>query len=139
MQSVTDLYSKAQRNWSDSLKATCYSETDRQDEIEERTSSVIQRQIDAYTNFLQSFAKLARNAWTEFDLWFMGIGLLLMVLSVVTQACALVKMNTVYQSSDQKCSSSRILAQFSLAFILVMIRAASFLSNSYICEFCQMK
>ncbi|GJN37813.1 hypothetical protein PR202_gb26804 [Eleusine coracana subsp. coracana] len=26
----------------------------------------------------QSFAKFARNAWTEFDLWFMGIGLSLM-------------------------------------------------------------
>ncbi|KAK3160010.1 hypothetical protein QOZ80_1BG0054120 [Eleusine coracana subsp. coracana] len=133
LQQVTDLYSKAQTNWSDLLSATCYSETDRQEEFnKEGESSVLQRQIDAYTNFLQSFAKFARNAWTEFDLWFMGIGLSLMVVSVITQACTLVKLNTVYQSSDQKCSSSRVLAQFSFAFILVTIRATSFLSNSYI-------
>jgi GPI ethanolamine phosphate transferase 3 subunit O len=105
----------------------------------EEKISVLQRQIDAYTNFLQTFAKLARNAWTEFDLRFMGIGLLLMVLSIITQACALVKLNTICQSSDQEEPSSRVLARFSFAFILIMIRAVSFLSNSYICEFCQMK
>jgi GPI ethanolamine phosphate transferase 3 subunit O len=104
----------------------------------EEKISVLQRQIDAYTNFLQTFAKLARNAWTEFDLRFMGIGLLLMVLSVITQACALVKLNTICQSSDQE-PSSKVLARFSFAFILTMIRAVSFLSNSYICEFHQMK
>ncbi|TVU22403.1 hypothetical protein EJB05_32096, partial [Eragrostis curvula] len=132
LQSVADQYSKAQSNWSASLRTTCSSETDGQEEYIERKSLVLQRQIDAYTNFLQSFAKLARNAWTEFDLWFMGIGLLLMVMSVITQACALVKLNTMYQSSNQESTSSRVIVQFSFAFILVTIRAASFLSNSYI-------
>jgi len=87
---------------------------------------------------LQSFAKLARSAWTEFDLWSMGVGLLLMILSVIIQASTLVNMNTISQSSDQKSSGSRIIPRFSLAFALVVIRAASFLSNSYICECCQM-
>ncbi|KAL6626509.1 hypothetical protein ACP70R_030235 [Stipagrostis hirtigluma subsp. patula] len=132
LQHVTDMYSKAQRNWSASLKSTCSSETGSQEEIKEGKSSVLQWQIDAYTNFLQSFAKLARSAWTEFDLWLMGIGLLLMILSAIAQACALVKLNIVCQSSDQESSSSRVISKFCFAFLLIAIRAASFLSNSYI-------
>lgn len=67
----------------------------------------------------------------------MGIGLLLMILSVIIQASVLVNM-TISQSSDQKRSGSSIIPRLSLAFALVVIRAASFLSNSYICECCQM-
>ncbi|XP_062190830.1 GPI ethanolamine phosphate transferase 3 isoform X2 [Phragmites australis] len=132
LQHIADLYSKAQANWSASLRITCSSETGSQEELREGKSSVLQWQIDAYTNFLQSFAKLARSAWTEFDLWLMGIGLLLMILSVITQACALVKLNTICQPSDQEHAHSRVIPKFFFAFSLVAIRAASFLSNSYI-------
>jgi len=105
-----------------------------QDKLEEGKRSVLPQQIDAYTDFLQTFAKLARSAWTEFDLWSMGIGLLLMILSVIIQAYTLVKLNTICQPSDQKSASSSIIRKLVFAFALVAIRAASFLSNSYICE-----
>ena len=137
MQHITDLYLRAQENWSASLITTCSSETGSQEKVEGK-GSVLLQQIDAYNDFLQSFAKLARSAWTELDLWSMGVGLLLMILSVIIQASTLVNMNTISQSSDQKSSGSRIIPRFSLAFALVVIRAASFLSNSYICECCQM-
>ncbi|KAF8724064.1 hypothetical protein HU200_021077 [Digitaria exilis] len=131
LQHITNLYSRAQANSSASFRTTCSSETGSQDKLEGK-GSVLPQQIDAYTDFLQTFAKLARSAWTEFDLWSMGIGLLLMILSVIIQACALVKLNTICQPSDQKSHSS-IIPKFSFAFALVVIRAASFLSNSYIC------
>ncbi|VAI28620.1 unnamed protein product [Triticum turgidum subsp. durum] len=83
---VEELYSKAQANWSEVLKSTCPSETAKGEEFKESASSALQLQIDAYSSFLESFAKLARSAWTEFDLWLMGTGLLLMILSVITQA-----------------------------------------------------
>uniref|UniRef100_A0A453K2Z6 Uncharacterized protein n=1 Tax=Aegilops tauschii subsp. strangulata TaxID=200361 RepID=A0A453K2Z6_AEGTS len=83
---VEELYSKAQANWSEVLKPTCPSETAKGEEFKESASSALQLQIDAYSSFLESFAKLARSAWTEFDLWLMGTGLLLMILSVITQA-----------------------------------------------------
>ncbi|EMS60215.1 GPI ethanolamine phosphate transferase 3 [Triticum urartu] len=83
---VEELYSKAQANWSEVLKSTCPSETAKGEEFKESASSSLQLQIDAYSSFLESFAKLARSAWTEFDLWLMGTGLLLMILSVITQA-----------------------------------------------------
>ncbi|CAL4950728.1 unnamed protein product [Urochloa decumbens] len=131
LQHITNLYSRAQTNWSASLRTTCSSETGSQQKLEEKDPVLLQ-QIDAYTVFLQTFAKLARSAWTEFDLWSMCIGLLLMILSVIIQACMLVKLNTICQPSDQKKASSSIIPKLSFAFALVAIRAASFLSNSYI-------
>ncbi|XP_015691140.1 GPI ethanolamine phosphate transferase 3 isoform X2 [Oryza brachyantha] len=134
---VADLYSKAQANWSSVLRSTCPSETGSQDELKEsvnkeHTSSALRLQIDAYSDFLESFAKLARSAWTEFDLWLMGIGLSLMILSVSTQACMLMKLNTFNQTSDKEIASSSFTPKIFFAFALVAIRAASFLSNSYI-------
>ncbi|CAO2161963.1 unnamed protein product [Urochloa humidicola] len=131
LQHITNLYSRAQTNWSASLRTTCSSEMGSQEKLEGK-GPVLPQQIDAYTDFLQTFAKLARSAWTEFDLWSMGIGLLLMILSVTIQACMLVKLNTICQSSDQNSACSSIIPKLSFAFALVAIRAASFLSNSYI-------
>ncbi|KAG2587680.1 hypothetical protein PVAP13_5NG163400 [Panicum virgatum] len=132
LQYITNLYSRAQANWSASLRFTCSSETGSQEKLKEGKGSVLLQQIDAYTDFLQNFAKLARSAWTEFDLWSMAIGLLLMILSVIIQAYTLVKLNTICQPSDQKSASSIIIRKLVFAFALVAIRAASFLSNSYI-------
>ncbi|CAD6239125.1 unnamed protein product [Miscanthus lutarioriparius] len=87
LQHITDLYSRAQENWSASL-ITSSSETGSQEKVEGK-GSVLLQQIDAYNDFLQSFAKLARSAWTELDLWSMGVGLLLMILSVIIQASTL--------------------------------------------------
>ncbi|CAL4964450.1 unnamed protein product [Urochloa decumbens] len=131
LQHITNLYSRAQTNWSASLRTTCSSEMGSQEKLEGK-GPVLRQQVDAYTDFLQTFAKLARSAWTEFDLWSMGIGLVLMILSVIIQACMLVKFNTICQSSDQKSASSSIIPKLAFAFALVAIRAASFLSNSYI-------
>ncbi|RCV24132.1 hypothetical protein SETIT_5G060000v2 [Setaria italica] len=131
LQHIMNLYSRAQANWSASLRTTCSSDTGSQ-EKSEGEGSVLPQQIDAYTDFLQTFAKLARSAWTEFDLWSMSMGLLLMILTVIIQSCTLVKLNTICQPSDQKRAGSSIIPKLSFAFALVVIRAASFLSNSYI-------
>jgi phosphatidylinositol glycan class O len=52
--------------------------------------------------------KLARSAWTEFDLRSMSMGLLLIILTVIIQSWTLVKLNTICQSSDQKSVGSSI-------------------------------
>uniref|UniRef100_A0A0D9XI49 Uncharacterized protein n=1 Tax=Leersia perrieri TaxID=77586 RepID=A0A0D9XI49_9ORYZ len=122
---VADLYSKAQEHWSSALRPICPSETGSQDELkEECTSSALRMQIDAYSVFLESFAKLARSAWTEFDLWFMGIGLSLMILSISTQACMLVKLTTNRISDNDRANSSFIpkcFFAFALEFVFLLL------------------
>ncbi|RVW94129.1 hypothetical protein CK203_038266 [Vitis vinifera] len=53
----------------------------------------IKRQIDAYSNFLASVAELARSKWTEFDLKMMGVGLGIMLITLVIQFLGIKRMN----------------------------------------------
>ncbi|XP_039120959.1 uncharacterized protein LOC120257570 [Dioscorea cayenensis subsp. rotundata] len=52
---LRELYTQAQTNLQNSISSTC-------------SESTLQRQIDAYSDYLGSVAKLARSAWTEFNL-----------------------------------------------------------------------
>ncbi|KAG0479707.1 hypothetical protein HPP92_010565 [Vanilla planifolia] len=56
---IKDMYTQAQDNWSDMIKLAYTSENVKHNEINDNLSSIIERQIDAYSKFLESVAKLA--------------------------------------------------------------------------------
>ena len=94
--------------------------------------------INGFSNFLLSFAALARSAWTEFDLKLMGVGLGIIIISIICHILVFVRVHSqsnAYGNKTEKSSESDHL-QIYVAFFLVAVRAVSFLSNSYICEFC---
>jgi GPI ethanolamine phosphate transferase 3 subunit O len=117
---ITDLYNKAQSIWSGSTNSTCVSEND---------------SIDGFSNFLLSFAALARSAWTEFDLELMGVGLGIIIISIICHLLMFRRVNNLSNAYDNKTLKSSSHYQIYVAFLLVAVRAVSFLSNSYICEF----
>lgn len=132
---VTDLYERALANCSSNTKASCLFGTGVPKEIQDYSVSVLQSQIDAYSHFLESVAKLARSAWTEFDLLLMGIGLGILLLSIIIHILAATWVHILFQSYLKEQGIPGLSYRYFLAFLLVAIRAASFLSNSYICEF----
>lgn len=90
-------------------------------------SDLLKRQIDVFSNFLASVAELARSKWTEFNLKLMGIGFTLMIFSVLIHVLAIKRVNKL---SGVTLGSGLVIASF-----IVVIRACSLLSNSYICTF----
>ncbi|KAG6516808.1 hypothetical protein ZIOFF_027288 [Zingiber officinale] len=78
---VAQLYSEAQSSWSDTMNISCL-HGDTGNNILDGLDSSFQQQIDAYSNYLRSVSKLARSAWTEFDLSFMGVGFIFMLISL---------------------------------------------------------
>ncbi|XP_020102346.1 GPI ethanolamine phosphate transferase 3 isoform X3 [Ananas comosus] len=129
---VTDLYERALANCSSNTKASCLFGTGVPKEIQDYSVSVLQSQIDAYSHFLESVAKLARSAWTEFDLLLMGIGLGILLLSIIIHILAATWVHILFQSYLKEQGIPGLSYRYFLAFLLVAIRAASFLSNSYI-------
>ncbi|OAY74086.1 GPI ethanolamine phosphate transferase 3 [Ananas comosus] len=129
---VTDLYERALANCSSNTKASCLFGTGVPKEIQDYSVSILQSQIDAYSHFLESVAKLARSAWTEFDLLLMGIGLGILLLSIIIHILAATWVHILFQSYLKEQGIPGLSYRYFLAFLLVAIRAASFLSNSYI-------
>lgn len=118
---ITDLYNKAQSSWSGSKNSPCMPENGT---------------INGFSNFLLSFASLARSAWTEFDLKLMGVGLGIIIISIICHILVFVRVHSQSNVYGNKTEKSSDHLQISVAFFLVAVRAVSFLSNSYICEFC---
>lgn len=131
MHRVSELYTQAQANLSNMLNKTLFPENDTPGEIRENFTTLFQTQIDVYSNFLESFAKIARSAWTEFDLLLMGVGLSVMLVSLCIQFFTIKRVNHQCQSYYPSPDTTFRMIQ---AFFLVTIRGASFLSNSYILE-----
>lgn len=131
---VTQLYTQSESNWSNIVKSLCVAENGNCYGDHGSRLSILQKQIDAYSNFLESIAVLARSAWTEFDLVLMGIGLLIMLASLILHLSSMQQVNIMYQSCYPLPASYGISSKLIFAFLLVVIRGASFLSNSYICE-----
>ena len=126
---ITDIYTQAEESWSHTIKNWLLDKNESCDTI-----LPFKRQIDAYSNFLASVAELARSKWTEFDLKMMGVGLGIMLITLVIQFLGIKRINRtcgVYFPfpGDSWTSFGLILSIF-----IVMIRACSFLSNSYICK-----
>lgn len=127
---ITDMYAKAEESWSHTIKNLLLDKNGSCDTI-----LPFKSQIDAYANFLESVAELARSKWTEFDLKMMGVGLGIMLITLVIQFLGIKRINRISGvyfpfPRDYQTSFGLILSIF-----VVMIRACSFLSNSYICKF----
>lgn len=129
---VSELYLEAQELWSITSKNIS------QDKSQRVFASLplVKRQVDAYTTFLQSVAALARSNWTEFNLKMMGIGFCIMLSSLCLHVFLIRRL-------DKLCGLRSLLSGYSknsfgvnLACIVVLIRAWSFLSNSFICKNC---
>lgn len=99
------------------------------------TPSIFHEQIHAYSAFLKKVAELARTKWTEFDLKMMGVGFGVLCLSLLFQLFSIWRVDQLCQVSSQSSTNSGISFSLVVAIFLVTIRAASFLSNSYICKF----
>ncbi|XP_038714577.1 GPI ethanolamine phosphate transferase 3 isoform X2 [Tripterygium wilfordii] len=126
---VSNLYAQAEEDWS-STKRLLLPEH----ESCNASSTTFKRQIDAYFSFLSSVAELARSKWTEFNLGMMAVGFGIMLISLFMHFFAI----KMVSKSSGLCLPSSVDSDFPTLFIftlfMVMIRALSFLSNSYILE-----
>ncbi|OMO49826.1 Type I phosphodiesterase/nucleotide pyrophosphatase/phosphate transferase [Corchorus olitorius] len=118
---ISDLYAKAEENWSYTKNLF--------NESSDTSLPDLKRQIIAYFNFLSYVAELARFKWTEFNLKMMGAGIGIMLLSLCVHLLAIKEVNASYGVSLPGMSFGLI-----FAFIMVLIRACSLLSNSFILE-----
>lgn len=124
---ISDLYAQAEENPSCSFKNTS--------QYKDRSSNSllpsIKRKVDTYLKFLRSVAELARSKWTEFNLQMMGFGFGILVLSLLFHFLAIKGTLFQFPFGDYEISLGLV-----FAYTVVVIRACSFLSNSYICKFC---
>ncbi|KAH6778295.1 Alkaline-phosphatase-like family protein [Perilla frutescens var. frutescens] len=127
---VSELYSEAQELWSITSRNFSRDTTERAFV----PLPLVKRQIDAYSMFLESVAALARSNWTEFNLKMMGVGFCIMLSSLCLHIFLIRRL-------DQLCGVHSFLSGYfknffgaNLASIVILIRAWSFLSNSFILE-----
>ncbi|XP_020257376.1 GPI ethanolamine phosphate transferase 3 isoform X2 [Asparagus officinalis] len=129
---IRQLYTHAQDNWSNITRSSCLAKNDIPYEDHGSLVSTLQKQIDAYSKFLESVATLARSAWTEFDLILMGVGLIVMLASLFVHLLAIRRVHVLCQSCYTAPTVSFISLRSIVVYLLVLMRGASFLSNSYI-------
>lgn len=124
---VSELYSEAQELWSITSRNISGASV---------PLPLVKQQLDAYSKFLESVAALARSNWTEFNLKMMGVGFCLMLSSFYLHVFLIRRL-------DKLCGLHSFLSDYfknlfgaNLASILILIRAWSFLSNSFIRKHC---
>ncbi|KAL3512488.1 hypothetical protein ACH5RR_025205 [Cinchona calisaya] len=127
---VSDLYAQAQEIWSQNFKTSLLCKN----ESCFTSSSAVRMQIDAYSNFLSTVAGLARSKWTEFNLRMMSIGFCLMVASIFIHVYVIKRLDKHFGLSFPFSGNSWVSFSSVFAYTVVLIRASSFLSNSYILE-----
>ncbi|XP_042065127.1 GPI ethanolamine phosphate transferase 3-like isoform X4 [Salvia splendens] len=122
---VSELYSRAQELWS----------------ITSRNISgafvslpLVRNQLDAYSMFLESVAALARSNWTEFNLKIMGIGFCIMLSSLYLNVFLIRRLEKLCGLQSFFSGYLKNFLGVNLACIVILIRAWSFLSNSFILE-----
>ncbi|CAO2819154.1 unnamed protein product [Amaranthus hypochondriacus] len=126
---VEDLYSLAQENWLHVVKGSL----SYMNESSASSIPALKRQIDMYVQFLDSVIGLARSKWTEFNLKLMVVGLSIIFLSFIVQVVAIKRMDKFYASPLSANFPQASVALF-FSILAVIVRACSFLSNSYILE-----
>ncbi|XWS10689.1 hypothetical protein CRYUN_Cryun38cG0019100 [Craigia yunnanensis] len=126
---ISDLYAKAEENWSYTRNLLLY-----KNESCNTSLPDLKRQTVAYFNFLSYVAELARSKWTEFNLKMMGTGIGIMLLSLYGHFLAIKKLNQSNGVSLPLSRDSGISFGLMLASFIVVIRACSLLSNSFILE-----
>ncbi|XP_044462236.1 GPI ethanolamine phosphate transferase 3 isoform X3 [Mangifera indica] len=127
---ISDLYAKAEENRSCCSEKLLFNS----DEICSSSLPYLKRQIDAYSNFLLSIADLARSKWTEFNLEMMGVGFGIMLISLSVYLFTIKRMINSFGVYLSSFGDSDISFRLLFACFMVMIRACSFLSNSFILE-----
>lgn len=127
---LSDLYADTLDIWSSSTKSSllcdhrgCFT-----------SPSAVKMQLDAYSKFLATVAGLARSKWTEFNLRIMGIGFCLMVLSLLVHFCIIFYLENLYKHHLPLPSNLGLPYIAIFAYAVVLLRGASFLSNSFILE-----
>ncbi|KZV27432.1 GPI ethanolamine phosphate transferase 3, partial [Dorcoceras hygrometricum] len=128
---VSELYDKAQELWSLTLKNSAINRTEGCFTL----FPSVKKQIDAYTMFLSSVAALARSSWTEFNMKMMGLGFGIMLCSIFLHAFVIRRLEKQCENHSRTCGDLKSFFGVNFfALVLVLIRACSFLSNSFILE-----
>ena len=129
---LENLYAQAAEKWSSTTRNLLLSKN----ESFNLVFPALKMQIDAYSTFLASVAELARSKWTEFNLKMMSIGFGIMLISIITHVLAIKKVKRQYEISFSSFMNNGISSVgLFVACSTVVMRACSFLSNSYICKF----
>lgn len=126
MSRISNLYSAAEHHWSNSVKHILMYNDGNEDST---NTSALKAQIAAYLKFFSSVAELARSKWTEFNLSLMITGFGILVISLILQSLAI-----VHGDNKPYAVSSGLSTGAAFTLFIVLIRACSFLSNSYICK-----
>ncbi|BFG15919.1 hypothetical protein CerSpe_021930 [Prunus speciosa] len=127
---IASMYAKAEEKWSHTTQKLLLHKKESHNEL----LPALRRQIDLYSEFLASVAELARSKWTEFNLKMMGTGLGIMLISLLIHFLAIKKVKEQYGFSFTSSGDSGISFGLILSCFMVVIRACSFLSNSFILE-----
>lgn len=125
------MYAKAEERWSLTTKKVLSHEKESHNEL----LPALKRQINLYSDFLASVAELARSKWTEFNLKMMGAGLGIMLMSLLMHFIAIKKVKEQYGFSFTSSGDSGISFGLIFSCFMVVMRACSFLSNSFICKY----
>lgn len=129
---VAEVYGQAQAIWTTHVNNTFINGSDVTSKTCVSSSSVFLEQIDAYSDFLATVAALARSKWTEFDLKLMGVGLCILLISLLFQLFAIRRAKKLCGNFYSSVTNPGISLRSMFALGVVAIRACSFLSNSYI-------
>lgn len=131
MSHIAELYAQAVEKWSGTTKNLLIYNNESCNTV----LPALKRQIDVYSNFLANVAELARSKWTEFNLKMMGFGLGIMLVSLFIHILAIKRTQKQYDISFSSSGDFGTSIGLLFACFIVVIRACSFLSNSYICKF----
>lgn len=123
---ISNLYSAAEQNWSNSVKRILM---DKSGDEDCTYISALKEQIEAYLSFFSSVVELARSKWTEFNLNLMITGFGILIISLILQFLV------IFRGDKSYAVESWLSTGAAFTLFIVMIRASSFLSNSYICKF----
>ncbi|XP_020518434.1 uncharacterized protein LOC18421801 isoform X2 [Amborella trichopoda] len=80
---VENLYAQAQATWPNVTQKEVLLNEEMGNGTCQTKISILQAQIDAYKDFLEKVSELARSKWTQFDAMMMGIGLSILIVSLV--------------------------------------------------------
>lgn len=127
---IANIYAQAEENWSHSTKRLLLHKNESSDSL----LPALKTQIDLFVNFQTMVAELARSKWTEFNLKMMGIGFGIMLVSLLIHFFSIKRVARQHGASFTSCGDSGISFGLIVACFVVVIRASSFLSNSYICK-----
>ncbi|CAL5430115.1 unnamed protein product [Camellia sinensis] len=127
---LSAMYSQAMENWSNTMINLLL----HKNESCHTSLPDLRRQTDAYFSFLASVAELARSKWTEFNLKMMGIGFGVILISLLVHLLAIRRLDKLCGVHFLSHAESGISFGLTFSCLVVVIRACSFLSNSYILE-----